>query len=61
MWQDVLTAICLMLIIEGMIPFLYPNRWKNAVKRLAELDNRSMRLMGLASMLIGATSLYLVR
>lgn len=61
MWQDFLTAICLMLILEGMIPFLYPERWKALVVRLAELDARSMRLMGLFSMAVGAASLYLVR
>lgn len=61
MWQDILTAICLMLIIEGMIPFLYPNRWKAAVIRLAEMDSKSMRIAGLISMIVGAGSLYLVR
>jgi uncharacterized protein YjeT (DUF2065 family) len=61
MWQELMTAFCLMLILEGMIPFLYPDRWKNVVKKLADIDSRSMRMMGLASMLIGALSLYLVR
>jgi hypothetical protein len=61
MWQELMTAFCLMLILEGMIPFLYPDRWKNVVKKLAEVDSRSMRMMGLASMLIGALSLYIVR
>jgi len=61
MWQEIMTAFCLMLILEGMIPFLYPDRWKNVVKKLAEVDSRSMRMMGLASMLIGALSLYMVR
>lgn len=61
MWQELMTAFCLMLILEGVIPFLYPDRWKNVVKKLAEVDSRSMRMMGLASMLIGALSLYIVR
>ena len=50
-----------MLILEGIIPFLYPNRWQNAVKKLAETDSRTMRLMGLMSMLIGLVALYWVR
>ena len=61
MWQELLTAFCLMLILEGILPFLYPNRWKNVVLKLAETDSRTMRLMGLISMLIGLAALYLVR
>ncbi|TNC81690.1 MAG: DUF2065 domain-containing protein [Oleiphilus sp.] len=61
MWQDLLTALCLMLIVEGMLPFLYPNRWKDAVRRLSEMDSGSMRVLGLISMLAGAAGLYLVR
>jgi len=61
MWQDLTTAFCLVLIIEGMMPFLYPDRWKETVKKLADLDSQTMRIVGLASMLIGVVSLYLVR
>jgi len=61
MWQDLTTAFCLVLIIEGMMPFLYPDRWKETVKKLADLDSQTMRVVGLASMLIGVVSLYLVR
>lgn len=61
MWQELLTALCLMLIIEGMLPFLYPNRWKDAVRRLSDMDSGSMRVLGLISMVIGASALYLVR
>ena len=61
MWQDLMTAFCLVLIIEGMMPFLYPDRWKETVKKLADLDSQTMRVVGLASMLIGVVSLYLVR
>lgn len=61
MWQEILTAFCLMLVIEGIIPFLYPNRWKNAVIKLAEMDGRTMRIMGLISMLLGVLGLYLIR
>lgn len=61
MWQELLTAFCLMLIIEGIIPFLYPARWRHAVQRLAHMDDRSMRMVGLMSMLIGLALLTLVR
>lgn len=60
MWQQLATAFCLMLVLEGVIPFLYPNRWKKMVHKLAEVDSRTMRISGLTSMLLGTLLLYLV-
>ncbi|UTW45195.1 DUF2065 domain-containing protein [bacterium SCSIO 12696] len=60
-WQSLLQAICLMLVLEGIIPFLAPDRWRNMAKMLAQVDDRSMRIMGLVSMLIGAGLLFLIR
>jgi hypothetical protein len=60
-WQELTTAFCLMLILEGMLPFLYPNRWKKLVAQLAEVDSRSMRIMGFASMFIGTALLYVIQ
>ncbi|CAI8299889.1 DUF2065 domain-containing protein [Oceanospirillaceae bacterium] len=59
--QHLLVALCLMLIIEGILPFLYPQRWRNLVVRLAQISNRNMRALGLASMLLGLFLLLLVR
>ena len=50
-----------MLVLEGVIPFLYPDRWKNMVEALARIDSRTMRIMGLVSMLAGTGLLYWVR
>lgn len=60
MWRDLGVALCLVLVIEGIIPFLYPRRWKELVIRLAEVDDKTMRLVGLASMLSGTVLLYLI-
>ena len=60
MWQELGIAFSMLLVIEGIIPFLYPQRWKNMVQTLAQIDNRSMRIMGLISMLLGTGLLYLV-
>lgn len=60
MWQELAIGFSLMLVIEGIIPFLYPQRWKNMVQALARIDNRTMRIMGLISMLAGTGLLYLV-
>lgn len=61
MWRDLGTALCLVLIIEGILPFLYPGRWRRLVEQLSEVDDRSLRLAGLVSMVLGVGLLYLVR
>ncbi|ARU55911.1 MAG: DUF2065 domain-containing protein [Pseudomonadales bacterium] len=61
MWQDLAVAFSLMLVIEGIIPFLYPNRWKNMVRALSQIDTLTMRIIGLVSMVVGVGLLYWVR
>ena len=61
MLQEILTALCLVLVIEGILPFLMPARWQRMLGGIAELGVRQIRLAGLASMLIGTLCLYLVR
>ena len=57
--QQVFVAISLMLVFEGIVPFLYPQRWRLLVSRLAEVEDRQLRVAGLASMLAGVVLLYL--
>lgn len=61
MWQELLIAFALLLIIEGIVPFLYPRRWQRMVEVLAEIDPGTMRKAGFASMLLGLILLYAVR
>ncbi len=61
MWRDLGTALCLVLVIEGMLPFLSPRVWKSGVRQALALRDRSLRLMGLVAMLCGAGLLYLIR
>ena len=60
MWHDLGIALCLVLVIEGIVPFLYPRRWKEMVTMLAQVDDRTMRVVGLLSMLMGTGLLYLI-
>ena len=60
MWHEVIVTLCLLMIIEGVLPFLSPKSWRKMAFSVAQLDDRSMRIMGLASMLIGVGLLYLV-
>lgn len=59
-WQVLPAAFALMLIIEGMMPFISPHRWRNLLAVVAQMEDRVIRAVGLASMLLGLAILYLV-
>ena len=61
MLKEVATAICLMLVLEGIMPFLSPSRWRSMVEVIATVDDRKMRRIGLLSMTIGAVALFFIR
>jgi len=60
MWQEFGIALCLILVLEGIVPFLYPERWRQLVSVLAGIDDRTLRVSGLASMVAGTILLYLI-
>ncbi len=61
MWVDLLTAIALVFVIEGIMPFINPDGLRRMFLMAAQLDNRTLRFAGLASMILGLIFLYLVR
>lgn len=56
-----LPALALMLVIEGILPFLSPAGWRDAFLRLTQLTDGQIRFMGLVSMLAGLLLLILTR
>ncbi|HWH48134.1 MAG TPA: DUF2065 domain-containing protein [Burkholderiales bacterium] len=56
-----LTAVALMLIIEGVLPFLLPTVWRDAFRRLTEMSDGQIRFIGLSSMLAGLLLLFLTK
>ena len=60
MWHEFAIAICLVLVIEGVLPFLAPRAWRGMVATAANMDDRGLRLAGLCSMLTGTALLSLV-
>jgi uncharacterized protein len=59
-WQVLPAAIALVFIVEGMLPFISPNRWRAMLAVAAQMDDRMIRSIGLGSMLCGVVILYLV-
>ncbi len=60
MWHELAMAFCLMLVIEGILPFIAPKRWRKMLLVLDEVDDTTMRLIGLGSMLTGTVLLYII-
>ena len=61
MWDTLLIAFALMLVLEGMLPFLLPSVWRDTFKKLTEAGDNQVRFIGLTSMLLGLLLLYLIK
>jgi uncharacterized protein YjeT (DUF2065 family) len=60
-WTDLVAALAIVCIIEGIMPFLNPSATKRLLARMTSMEEREMRIVGLVSMLVGVAILYLVR
>lgn len=61
MLHPLLIAVGLVFILEGATPFLAPRLWRRAMQQMFIQSDRSIRVFGLVSMLIGLVFLYLIR
>ncbi|HET8704887.1 MAG TPA: DUF2065 domain-containing protein [Pseudomonadales bacterium] len=53
--------MALMLVFEGLLPFIAPDKWRRVMQEATQLDNRHIRLIGLVSMVVGVLALYWAR
>ena len=58
MGTTLLMALALMLVIEGLLPFLAPRLWRETFQRLMQLSDGQIRFFGLTSMIVGLLLLY---
>ena len=61
MWHDLLVAFALLLVLEGIVPFLSPQGMRRALLMLAEMNDGTLRFVGLTVMVVGCLLLYAVR
>jgi uncharacterized protein YjeT (DUF2065 family) len=54
-------ALALMLILEGVLPFLAPNLWRDTFRRITQMSDGQIRFVGLSSMIVGLLLLLWVR
>jgi uncharacterized protein len=60
-WNDLGAALALLLVIEGLLPFLGPEALRRTLVQIIQLDDRALRTVGLVSILVGLGLLALVR
>ena len=56
-----LMALALMLILEGVLPFLAPNLWRETFRKITQMSDGQIRFVGLSSMIVGLLILLWVR
>ena len=61
MTTSLFLAFALMLVLEGLIPFLAPGTWRETFRRLIQLSDGQIRFIGLTSMLAGVILLMVFR
>ncbi len=59
-WQVLPVALSLVFILEGVLPFLSPKRWRQMMTLVVQMDDRIIRNFGLGSMTFGLFLLYIV-
>ena len=60
MWDDLWVAMALMLVLEGIVPFLTPRGFKRMLESVQQVDDRHLRIGGLVSMVAGVVFLYVI-
>jgi len=61
MLHDFLVAFSLVLVIEGMMPFLSPERMRKTLEMMLKMGNGTLRFLGLTSMMLGVILLYILK
>lgn len=60
LWDELWVATALLLVMEGIVPFLSPPMMRRALVMMAAMEDQSLRMAGLASMVLGVIILYIV-
>jgi len=56
-----LLGLAMMLVIEGLMPFIFPDLWREAFKKLVSLTDGQLRFVGVTAMMSGLLILYWIK
>jgi len=60
-WSEIMTALALVLVIEGLLPFASPGRYRQMVAQIVTLNDNHIRTVGLVIIVIGLAMLFVIR
>ena len=60
-WSEIMTALALVLVIEGLLPFASPGRYRQMVAQIVTLSDNHIRTAGLVIIVIGLVLLFVIR
>lgn len=61
LWQELLRALALVLVIEALLPFISPRRYRRTILGMAGMDDRQLRIAAGVALLVGFLILQLLR
>ena len=59
-WQELLVGLSLVLVVEGLIPFASPGRYRRLVEVISDIQDMRLRVAGGVCMFVGLLLLYAV-
>ena len=57
--MEVFAALCLVLVIEGLLPFIAPKVWRETMLKVAQFNDGQLRMVGLLSIAVGLISYWI--
>jgi uncharacterized protein len=58
--SEFLAALCLVLVIEGLMPFLAPKAWRETMMKVAQFNDGQLRMIGLICIVLGLLSYWMM-
>lgn len=56
-----LLGLAMMLVIEGLLPFLFPDLWRETFRKMVALTDGQLRFVGITAMISGLLLLYWIK
>ena len=57
--MEIFAALCLVLVIEGLLPFIAPKVWRETMTKVAQLNDGQLRMVGLVSIAVGLIAYWI--
>ena len=59
--HPIIAAVALVLVLEGIMPFLAPQQWKQMLQQISQMSDKNLRIMGAVMMIVGAVLFKMIQ